>query len=576
MRIKDLTLRKRLVITGTTVVTLVVAMAATVWLRNKAIEREASRYAIFSDVYVEVASLQNAAQSYVYLQRHVEAQTSGVNAVVERLRNEANRMLSKTENTSLAHSAQLYNEKITELLDLMGKLEASRLTYAKCNENLLAPQISLLKQVEEVSNTKTQALVKSGYRNIYMYSIAGALEREYISKGAADYRAAIDNIQSTESDQFLLASLQESLASFDRLDNALAEIQSYQVRVGELFSEVSEGLKRLTAQRIGLMARGNAINNIIMLCMGLAIILIVSIMFEHLARDWGRGVVKVSEVLDRIYAGDLSGENAGAQRFENRKDELGRLMQAAMGLSEKLRQVIQEVNTHGDLVNSMSNQMSALAISLSEGANTQASGAEEASSAIEELSAGIDMNSDNSLASGEKAQLGLKSMLEIQKVIRAAVGSTAKVGEKINIITEIVNQTNILALNAAVEAARAGESGRGFAVVAAEVRKLAERSSEAAQEIVGLVEGLTRASNEAGKSFEAVLPEIQKTAELAQTVANTSAEQRNGMHQINIAVQSLNEVAQRVASGSNELTETADSLVKGGEELKRATSYFRL
>lgn len=576
MRIKDLTLRKRLVITGTTVVTLVVAMAATVWLRNKAIEREASRYAIFSDVYVEVASLQNAAQSYVYLQRHVEAQTSGVNAVVERLRNEANRMLSKTENTSLAHSAQLYNEKITELLDLMGKLEASRLTYAKCNENLLAPQISLLKQVEEVSNTKTQALVKSGYRNIYMYSIAGALEREYISKGAADYRAAIDNIQSTESDQFLLASLQESLASFDRLDKALAEIQSYQVRVGELFSEVSEGLKRLTAQRIGLMARGNAINNIIMLCMGLAIILIVSIMFEHLARDWGRGVVKVSEVLDRIYAGDLSGENAGAQRFENRKDELGRLMQAAMGLSEKLRQVIQEVNTHGDLVNSMSNQMSALAISLSEGANTQASGAEEASSAIEELSAGIDMNSDNSLASGEKAQLGLKSMLEIQKVIEAAVGSTVKVSEKINLITEIVNQTNILALNAAVEAARAGESGRGFAVVAAEVRKLAERSSEAAQEIVGLVEGLTRASNEAGKSFEAVLPEIQKTAELAQTVANTSAEQRNGMHQINIAVQSLNEVAQRVASGSNELTETADSLVKGGEELKRATSYFRL
>lgn len=576
MRIKDLTLRKRLVITGTTVVTLVVAMAATVWLRNKAIEREASRYAIFSDVYVEVASLQNAAQSYVYLQRHVEAQTSGVNAVVERLRNEANRMLSKTENTSLAHSAQLYNEKITELLDLMGKLEASRLTYAKCNENLLAPQISLLKQVEEVSNTKTQALVKSGYRNIYMYSIAGALEREYISKGAEDYRAAIDNIKSTESDQFLLASLQESLASFDRLDNALAEIQSYQVRVGELFSEVSEGLKRLTAQRIGLMARGNAINNIIMLCMGLAIILIVSIMFEHLARDWGRGVVKVSEVLDRIYAGDLSGENAGAQRFENRKDELGRLMQAAMGLSEKLRQVIQEVNTHGDLVNSMSNQMSALAISLSEGANTQASGAEEASSAIEELSAGIDMNSDNSLASGEKAQLGLKSMLEIQKVIEAAVGSTVKVSEKINLITEIVNQTNILALNAAVEAARAGESGRGFAVVAAEVRKLAERSSEAAQEIVGLVEGLTRASNEAGKSFEAVLPEIQKTAELAQTVANTSAEQRNGMHQINIAVQSLNEVAQRVASGSNELTETADSLVKGGEELKRATSYFRL
>lgn len=576
MRITDLTLRMRLVITGTTAVALVIAMAATVWLRNRTIEREASRYAIFSDVYVEVASLQSAAQSYVYLQQHVKAQAAKVNEVAERLRNEANRMLSETQNTSLAHPAQLYNEKITELLGLMEKLEAGRLAYTKCNEDLLDPQISILKQVEEVRSAKTQALVKSGYRNIYMYSIAGALEREYISKGAADYRAAIDNIKSTESDQFLLTSLEEGLSSFDRLDNALAEIQSYQVRVGELFSEVSDGLKRLTSQRVELMAQGNTINNIIMLCMGLAIILIVGIMFEHLARDWGRGIVRVSKVLDGMYAGDLSEKSAESQHFGNRKDELGRLMRAAMGLSEKLRQVIQEVNTHGDLVNSMSSQMSTLAISLSEGANTQASGAEEASSAIEELSAGIDMNSDNSLASGEKAQLGLKSMLEIQKVIEAAVGSTVKVSEKINLITEIVNQTNILALNAAVEAARAGESGRGFAVVAAEVRKLAERSSEAAQEIVSLVEDLTRASNEAGKSFDAVLPEIQKTAELAQTVANTSAEQRNGMHQINIAVQSLNEVAQRVASGSNELTETADSLVKGGEELKRATFYFRL
>lgn len=576
MRITDLSLRMRLVITGATVVVLVLALASTVWLRNRALERKASRYAIFSDVYVEVANLQSIAQTYVYLQQHVEAQMSGVNAVAERLRNEVTQMLAETQNTSLAHTAQLYNEKITELLGLMEKLEAGRLAYTKCNEDLLAPQISLLKQVEEVRNAQTRALIESGFRNIYLYSIAGALTREYVTKGTSDYRAAIDNIKNTASDLFMLAGLEESLASFDQLEEALAEIQGYQARVDELFSEVSDGLKRLTSARTELMARSNVLNGIIMLCMGLAIILIVGLLFESLARDWGRGVVRVSKVLDVMYAGDLSEKSADSQHFGNRKDELGRLMRAAMGLSEKLRQVIQEVNTHGDLVNSMSSQMSTLAISLSEGANTQASGAEEASSAIEELSAGIDMNSDNSLASGEKAQLGLKSMLQIQKVIEATVGSTVKVSEKIKLITEIVNQTNILALNAAVEAARAGERGRGFAVVAAEVRKLAERSSEAAQEIVSLVEDLTRAANEAGKSFDAVLPEIQKTAELAQTVANTSAEQRNGMHQINIAVQSLNEVAQRVASGSNELTETADSLVKGGEDLKRATSYFRL
>ena len=79
-------------------------------------------------------------------------------------------------------------------------------------------------------------------------------------------------------------------------------------------------------------------------------------------------------------------------------------------------------------------------------------------------------------------------MKEIEKEIRTANESTEAVGARINVIAEIANQTNILALNAAVEAARAGENGRGFAVVAAEVRKLAERSNEAAREIVSLVD----------------------------------------------------------------------------------------
>ena len=571
-----MTLRARLVITGAIVVALVIAMATTVWLRNRAVEREASRYAIFSDVYVELASLQSAAQSYVYLQQHVEAQAAKVNAAAERLQNEVTRMLAETQNTSLAHPAQLYNKKITELLDLMVKLEAGRLAYTKCNENLLAPQIALLKQVEEIRNAQTRALIESGYRNIYMYSIAGALNREYVTKGTSDYRAAIDNIKNTASDLFMLAGLEKSLASFDQLDKALAEIQGYQVRVVELFSEVSDGLKRLTSQRVELMARGNLLNSIIMLCMELAIILIVGLMFEHLARDWGRGVVKVSHVLDMMYAGDLGEGNVAAQRFESRKDELGRLMRAASGVRERLREVVKEINAHSAMINAAAGQMSKLAGTLSEGANAQASGAQEASSAIEELSAAIDMNSDNSLASGEKAQLGLKSMLEIQKEIGGATDSTVKVSEKIELITGIVNQTNILALNAAVEAARAGESGRGFAVVAAEVRKLAERSNEAAQEIVGLVAELTHSAKEANASFNTVLPEIKKTAELAQTVANTSTEQRNGMHQINQAVQSLSEVAQRVANGSNELSETVGKLMQGSEDLQHTASYFHL
>lgn len=551
-------------------------MALVVWLRSHSLEQKSNQYTIFGDIYVGVSTLQNAAQSYVYLEKHVDAQEKAIKKASEGLREITEHVLAQSQNTQLAQEAKQYAEKTTALLSLMDKLVAGRRVYSQCNEALFAPQFAIITRLYEIKNAKTRALVESGYRNIYAYSLAGALELDYISKGTEDYLSAVANIEATGEDTFMLTPLQNSNSSFVNLHNALAEIQGYQNQIGTLFTDISDGLKRLTAQRVSLMSRGNTLNGIVMLCMDLAIMLLTVAALEHLGRDWGRGVATVSNTLDEMSQGDLNAGNAQTQRFHARKDELGHLITATSRLNTKLQEVVQEVGNHSEMVNNTAVLMSKLAETLAEGANAQASGTEEASSAIEELSAGIDMNSENSLASGQKAQRGLDSMKEIEKEIRTANESTEAVGARINVIAEIANQTNILALNAAVEAARAGENGRGFAVVAAEVRKLAERSNEAAREIVSLVDQLVRASREAGENFNAVMPEIQQTADLAQTVANTSEEQRNGMHQINLAVQSLNEVTQRVANESNQLTETASNLVKGGEGLKQAVSYFHL
>ena len=551
-------------------------MALVVWLRSHSLEQKSNQYTIFGDIYVGVSTLQNAAQSYVYLEKHVDAQEKAIKKASEGLREITEHVLAQSQNTQLAQEAKQYAEKTTALLSLMDKLVAGRRVYSQCNEALFAPQFAIITRLYEIKNAKTRALVESGYRNIYAYSLAGALELDYISKGTEDYLSAVANIEATGEDTFMLTPLQNSNSSFVNLHNALAEIQGYQNQIGTLFTDISDGLKRLTAQRVSLMSRGNTLNGIVMLCMDLAIMLLTVAALEHLGRDWGRGVATVSNTLDEMSQGDLNAGNAQTQRFHARKDELGHLITATSRLNTKLQEVVQEVGNHSEMVNNTAVLMSKLAETLAEGANAQASGTEEASSAIEELSAGIDMNSENSLASGQKAQRGLDSMKEIEKEIRTTNESTEAVGARINVIAEIANQTNILALNAAVEAARAGENGRGFAVVAAEVRKLAERSNEAAREIVSLVDQLVRASREAGENFNAVMPEIQQTADLAQTVANTSEEQRNGMHQINLAVQSLNEVTQRVANESNQLTETASNLVKGGEGLKQAVSYFHL
>jgi len=551
-------------------------MALVVWLRSHSLEQKSNQYTIFGDIYVGVSTLQNAAQSYVYLEKHVDAQEKAIKKASEGLHEITEHVLTQSQNTQLAQEAKQYAEKTTALLSLMDKLVAGRRVYSQCNEALFAPQFAIITRLYEIKNAKTRALVESGYRNIYAYSLAGALELDYISKGTEDYLSAVANIEATGEDTFMLTPLQNSNSSFVNLHNALAEIQGYQNQIGTLFTDISDGLKRLTAQRVSLMSRGNTLNGIVMLCMNLAIMLLTVAALEHLGRDWGRGVATVSNTLDEMSQGDLNAGNAQTQRFHARKDELGHLITATSRLNTKLQEVVQEVGNHSEMVNNTAVLMSKLAVTLAEGANAQASGTEEASSAIEELSAGIDMNSENSLASGQKAQRGLDSMKEIEKEIRTTNESTEAVGARINVIAEIANQTNILALNAAVEAARAGENGRGFAVVAAEVRKLAERSNEAAREIVSLVDQLVRASREAGENFNAVMPEIQQTADLAQTVANTSEEQRNGMHQINLAVQSLNEVTQRVANESNQLTETASNLVKGGEGLKQAVSYFHL
>ena len=325
--------------------------------------------------------------------------------------------------------------------------------------------------------------------------------------------------------------------------------------------------QNIANEAIALLSRSSGV-----MIGGLIIALILGFLFavvitRAITRPIGKGVAFAQQ----IAKGDLTAEIEVDQ-----KDEIGDLARALKFMIEKIRDIVGNIRLSADSIASASQQMSSSAQEMSQGATEQASSAEEVSSSMEEMVSNIQQNTDNAQQTEKISLSAANSVGKVSKASEESLTSIKEIAEKITIINDIAFQTNILALNAAVEAARAGEHGKGFAVVAAEVRKLAERSKIAADDIMDLSGKSVNVTEEAGKMMQELLPEIEKTSKLVQEITAASLEQNSGADQVNNAIQQLNQVTQQNAAASEEMATSSEELSSQADQMKQIIGFFKV
>lgn len=278
-----------------------------------------------------------------------------------------------------------------------------------------------------------------------------------------------------------------------------------------------------------------------------------------------------SEQVEKMAEGDMSGRLEGD--FEG---VFADLQEGLNHTTQKLEEILSGIQESFQSFGYRIKEISETSSSLSQSAHKQASSIEQASAAIREIAASISQNAKNAKETDKIAMEAAKKAQEGGQAVSQTMETMQTIAGKISLIEDIAYQTNLLALNAAIEAARAGEHGKGFAVVAVEVRKLAERSQQAAAEIGTITKESVGISEKAAQMLEEIIPSIQKTANLVQEIAAVSEEQDTGIGQIDEVMVELDRITQANASASEELASSARQMEDRAEDLKETMKFFRI